>query len=84
MEAVTNLVAQGQQHSSIRRSLEDRKDELALAIRQYQAVKLMNAGPNGAASAVEAAEDSLVEAWQTVIDLEGQLIGYKPLPSHLS
>jgi hypothetical protein len=84
MEAVTNLVAQGPQRSSIKRNLEDRKDELTLAIRQYQAAKLMNAGPGGAANVVEAAEDTLVEAWRTVIDLEGQLIGYKPLPGHLS
>jgi hypothetical protein len=45
---------------------------------------LKNAGSNGSGKAVEAAEDILVEAWRTVIDLEGQLIGCKPIPSHVS
>jgi hypothetical protein len=84
MEAVTNLVAQGQQRSSIRRSLEDRKDDLAQAIRRYQAARLMNTGSSASGKAVEAAEETLVEAWRTVIDLEGQLIAYRPPPSHVS
>jgi hypothetical protein len=83
METITST-AQGQPPSSIQHDLEDRKDELARAIRLYQSARLTNAGSIGSGKAVEAAEDVLIEAWRTVIDLEGQLIGYRPLPSHAS
>jgi hypothetical protein len=82
MESLINLVGQRSPHSLMLRDLEDRKDDLAAAIRSYQAVRLSAPKLDGMDRDFEKAEENLVEAWRAVIDLEGQLAGYKPLKAH--
>ena len=82
MENITEFAGRLPRQPLILHDLEAGKGNLEAAIRHYQSVRLSAA--RGGGGDVQTAEDKLVEAWRVVIDLEGRMAGFKPLPRHHS